>query len=1049
MNQQPSLPLAARGSISLTTGTRSPLLFMMLLIALLTIPFLYPPGSPLRVAQVEETAAGPNVLPDASSIDPMANPIVRQAIQQLREETGQEPDTAAIVDRLNRITTYFYRQGKYFQAEQIVRAALEFAQYKLGLEHPKTLASLNNLALLYEIQGRYGEAEPLHQRALAASERVLGIEHPDTLTSLNNLAVLYYAQGHYGKAEPLYQRALATRERLLGKDHPDTLQSLNNLAFLYQAQGRYGKAEPLYQRALAVSKRVLGQEHPNTLKTLNNLAGVYDAQGRYEEVEPLYKESLAANEHVLGKEHPDTLTSLNNLAMLYQAQGRYGDAEPLLQRTLTTRERVLGINHPDTLGNLNNLAVLYNAQGRYGEAEPIYQRALAARERVLGKEHPDTLTSLNNLAMLYQDQGRYVKAEPILQRVLAASEGALGIEHPNTLTMQLNLVVLHINSGKIPLALAGLRRMDERLQGFVGDQLGSTLSEKVRRQWLRSQSSFQNVVFTLAVAELPQDIKRKARQLAANVLLRWKRLAGEGEAVMARIARASDDPKVRELAGQLARERSQLSRLVHRPQSQYDKAAVDAARDRVEKREVQLAEASGAYQSYRASRSVNWQQVRDALPTGSALISLRAFNQADFKTGKHGKPRWLAMVIPAKSEQRDKGPAIILQDLGPMVAMAESFGRLREAAASESLDTQQKAAAHHAARRLYARLFGQLDAELASYDRLYIAPDGILDLVAFARLVLPDGRYWAQRQTLHQVRNGRDLLRTVDVSGTRLSTLLAFGGVNYDKFPTGDTDNNKKGASAHGTDSIPATPDSPMNLSLTMNQRLRKERGGFKTLPFTGREVSDIIGDYRDLSGHTTKAWYGAKASEGRLKDLLSPSSKPPRVLHLATHGFFLSDKTERTERPMTLGGLAFAGANRGLEKGETGPDGEDGILYAMEARDLNLQGTELVVLSACDTGKGEVDYSEGVYGLTRAFRIAGARNILMTLWPLNDQLAGEFMGDFYRNWLGGSASTPPGDRSVALTPAQALHKTRLDWIESGDESRRDPRHWAPYVLVE
>nr|VFK28271.1 MAG: Tetratricopeptide (TPR) repeat [Candidatus Kentron sp. MB] len=643
MNQQPSLPLAARGSISLTTGTPSPLLFMILLIALLTAPFLYPSSSPLRVAQAEETAADPNDLPTAPSTDPMTNPLIQQAIQQLREETGQEPDTAAIVDRLNRITTYFYRQGKYFQAEQIVRAALEFAQYKLGLEHPKTLASLNNLALLYEIQGRYGEAEPLHQRALAASERVLGIEHPDTLTSLNNLAVLYYAQGHYGKAEPLYQRALA------------------------------------------VSKRVLGQEHPNTLKTLNNLAGVYDAQGRYEEVEPLYKESLAANEHVLGKEHPDTLTSLNNLAMLYQAQGRYGDAEPLLQRTLTTRERVLGINHPDTLGNLNNLA------------------------------------------MLYQDQGRYVKAEPILQRVLAASEGALGIEHPNTLTMQLNLVVLHINSGKIPLALAGLRRMDERLQGFVGDQLGSTLSEKVRRQWLRSQSSFQNVVFTLALAEfVPETLRAEARTLAANVLLRWKRLAGEGEAVMARIARASDDPKVRELAGQLAKERSQLSRLVHRPQSQYDKAAVDAARNRVERLEVELAEASGAYQSYRASRSVNWQQVRDALPTGSALLSLRTFFPYDLKTGKHGKPRWLAMVIPAKSEQRDKGPAIILQDLGPMVAMAESFGQLREAAASKSLDTQQKAAAHHAARRLYARLFGQLDAELASYDRLYIAPDGII-----------------------------------------------------------------------------------------------------------------------------------------------------------------------------------------------------------------------------------------------------------------------------------------------------------------------------------
>ena len=137
----------------------------------------------------------------------------------------------------------------------------------------------------------------------------------------------------------------------------------------------------------------------------------------------------------------------------------------------------------------------------------------------------------------------------------------------------------------------------------------------------------------------------------------------------------------------------------------------------------------------------------------------------------------------------------------------------------------------------------------------------------------------------------------------------------------------------------------------------------------------------------------------------------------------------------MALGGLALAGANRGL-LGKLGPDGEDGILYAMEARDLNLEGTELVVLSACDTGKGEVDYSEGVYGLTRAFRIAGAKNILMTLWSLDDALAVEFMKDFYAKWLG----------ELGQSPADALHETRLAWIVSEDERKRDPRYWAPYA---
>jgi len=171
----------------------------------------------------------------------------------------------------------------------------------------------------------------------------------------------------------------------------------------------------------------------------------------------------------------------------------------------------------------------------------------------------------------------------------------------------------------------------------------------------------------------------------------------------------------------------------------------------------------------------------------------------------------------------------------------------------------------------------------------------------------------------------------------------------------------------------------------------------------------------------------------------LKTLATPPRVLHLATHGFYLSEKSGIVDRPMVLSGLALAGANQGL-KGQAGPDGEDGILYALEVQDLNLEDTELVALSACDTGKGTLDYSEGVYGLTRAFRTAGARNVLMSLWPLGDQSAREFMARFYRTWLNG-----PKPKDLAV----ALRETQLSFIQDENESLRDPRIWAPFVLIE
>ncbi len=183
-----------------------------------------------------------------------------------------------------------------------------------------------------------------------------------------------------------------------------------------------------------------------------------------------------------------------------------------------------------------------------------------------------------------------------------------------------------------------------------------------------------------------------------------------------------------------------------------------------------------------------------------------------------------------------------------------------------------------------------------------------------------------------------------------------------------------------------------------------------------------------------TQVWQGAEASEAKLKSL----TQPPRVLHLATHGFYVPRDGLDQVRPMALSGLALSGANRSLH-GFHSPDGEDGILYALEVLSLNLEGTELVTLSACDTGKGAVDYSDGVYGLTRAFRVAGVRNILMTLWPVGDDSTRAFMQLFYHHWFSG------GMTDAAL----ALDKTRQAFLQHKCTDWHNSHVWAPFVLVE
>ena len=953
---------------------------------------------------------------------------------------AEHPDT---LTSLSNLADFYKSQGRYGEAEPLYQRALTPSERVLGAEHPDTLSNLNNLAHLYESQGRYGEAEPLYQRALATRERVLGAEHPDTLTSLNNLAHLYESQGRYGEAEPLYQRALATRERVLGAEHPDTLTSLNNLAHLYKLQGRYGEAELLYQHAVAAFVRVLGAEHPKTLLTLNNVAGVWQAQGRYGEAELLYQDVLATSERVLGAEHSDTLLIVHNLAFVYQMQGRYGEAEPLLQRVLTTRERVLGAEHPDTLTSLNNLAHLYESQGRYGEAEPLLQHVLTARERVLGAEHPDTLASLNNLALVYQRQGRYGEAEPLLQRALATSEHALGAEHPQTLEAQMTYVVLLINRDRPQDALQQLKLLEPRLLAFAGVQLHTTLQERVRRDFLFSHSSFQDIVFTLAIQrrDLPEF-----RAFAADVLLRWKQVQRDEDAFLAGLLRTSTDAVVTRLGQEIKDLRRGISHLTHSPQA--DPASLYAKHRALDVKEAELARYSPQYKRLVVVRELQLKDVRTHLPQDSALLELRVYSPADFKTGKRGSRHWLALLFSA-TERGEQD--LVLHDLGPVTESRQLWEALRQ---HDDCDTATRLYQHlfgplderlqllydlgpvveseklwaalcrydnrKAATRLYQHLFGPLDELLQSFKTLYIAPDDFVHLVGLARLVLPDGRYWMERQILRQLQTGRDLIPDM-VDKSPPTGLLALGGIDYDHFE----DDTMTMADPHQHE---------------MPRKAIAILGPFKSLRNSGMEAKGVSVFYWDEHESKVDVWQDRKASETRLKTL----SAPPRVLHLATHGFYLSHPKDESERPMTLSGLALAGANQGMQE-HLNVSGDDGLLYALEVQYLNLEGTELVALSACKTGQGEVDYTEGVYGLVRAFRIAGARRVLMTLSNVDDAYTKTFMLRFYANWL--TPARP--ELNPNRDPVIALQQTRLEFLTDKDPALREPRVWAPYVLVE
>jgi CHAT domain-containing protein len=901
-----------------------------------------------------------------------------EALQTSREVLG--PRHPRTLTSLNNVAEFYHDQGRYGEAEPLYLEALQTRREELGPRHPDTLQSLNNLAELYQDQGRASEAEPLLKELLQASREVLGPRHPHTLTSLNNLARLYQYEGRYGEAEPLYLEALQTSREVLGPRNSDTLTSLNNLAELYQDQGRYGEAEQLLKESLQARR---------TLTSLNNLAGLYQDQGRYVEAEPLYLEALQARRAALGPRHPQTLTSLNNLAELYRDQGRYGEAEPLLKEVLQARREALGPRHQQTLTSLNNLAGLYQNQARYGEAEPLYLEVLRGSREALGPRHPDTLMSLHNRAGLYRDQGRYGEAEPLLKEALQASREALGPHHPNTLGDQLNMAWLLVDEKRLDEAVRTLQQMEPNLLAWVGQELYSTEGGAVRRQLVSSQANFQDAVLTLATTKASGEASR----LAGSVLLHFKGMQGEEEAYLARLTRRSQDPRVQTLAAEVGKLRSALAAAARATEP----GAFDQALQALEAKQQELGRISRDYKDHLRVQTANLDDLRGTLPVDGVLIEFREFQPVDFRTGKLGEPRFTALLLAGFDEP-------VVADLGPVSELRELTKSLMTASSTAPSD--------EAAAALYQRLFAPFESKLAAATSVFLAPDGILALVPFARLKLADGHYWEERQEVHLLQTSRDLLRADPDRPAR--GLLALGGIDF-------------GAAA----TEGAKPDSvaSANLSAAITRTAGTFRE-FAALPASGDEATQIKEAYQRLrKDEPAEAWTGADASKARLMALPSP----PRVLHLATHGFYLP-REEQEQEPMLFSGIALAGANRTLAG-----KGDDGILLALEAQGLNLEGSELVVLSACDTAQGSPDYSEGLYGLARAFRTAGARNVIVTLWPLNDGEARDFMKDFYRNWLSQARSDP----------AKALRDTQSAYLKKDDPARRDPRVWAPYILIE
>ncbi len=953
-----------------------------------------------------------------------AEPLYAEALRLRRETLGDhDPNTIYSLDTYSSVLRLL---GRLADAEPLGAEALRLRREALGNRHPDTLKSVNNYALILNAMGRYGDAEPFLRETLKLRREILGESHPDTISSLNNYAFVLEELGRPREAEPIYAEALQRAHNKLGDRDPITLSSMSNYAGVLDALGRAREAEPLYGEVLRLRRETLGDRHPDTLGSLNNYAYALSALGRAAEAEPLYAEALRLSRASLGDRHPATLTSLSNYAWILKQLGRPASAEPLDAEALRLRREMLGARHPDTLTSLINYAFTLNAVGRSVEAEPLFREALQLSREILGDRHPTSLTSLNNYAAIQQILGRKNKAEPLYAEALKLRREVLGERHPDTLDSLYSYAVILAKQGNYREALPVIRErvtLSRQRIADVGDNsmAGAVQSEREQIDARAPERWLAHILWRNAEGRPASD----ARSEAFVALQR----ASAGAA-----SQAVAESAARRYAGErgmqaIAEERQALSREWAAVETSLVKISIQGADGRAEQGRMrerlaqietrthaidfELQQQAPQYFAILKQPELKLVELQALLdPDEAALLLVPGENGTDVMAITGESLTWWEIV-------------------SDRIAIASQVQSLRA-----GLEVQGNAVPSfdlEGAHRLYELLIAPVMPTLKGKKRLYIVADGALSRLPFGVLVgtrppanadrddpavLRATDWFADRFALVQLPSLQSLayIRTYRAGQGEASQSM-FRGFGDPVLGGAAQVRGARGGAMVPVEAVSLTGsyDAADSRQLMNTQALRKLAG----LPGTKVELEQV------------RAALGAPSASLFLEERMTESAvrsmdlSGVAVLHFATHGL-----TSKESGDLAEPGLVFT------PPGEASA-ADDGYLAASEVVGLNLNAARFVILSACNTAAPAGGAEEsGLSGLARAFFYSGAQSLLVSHWPVFDDVAAKLTVDTIARARNGQSR------------AEALQAAMRSLRNDPELDAAAPAVWAPFILV-
>ncbi|HEY7405170.1 MAG TPA: CHAT domain-containing tetratricopeptide repeat protein [Candidatus Angelobacter sp.] len=928
-------------------------------------------------------------------------------------EKGLGKDDLGVADVLDAEARSFTATAQYPDAEEAGKRALKIREAKLGPNDFLVAQSLDTLANLYGERSEFTEAEGVASRAFEITTHLYGPDDVRTADAEGMLGRIVIRQSNFSRGEELLTHASKIKLAAGGENSLIYAESLAELSYVYVFKRDNIRAEQLSSQAQALEEKLLG---PNNLKVavmLHNRGLIAYRRHDYNTAEKFYQLSLAIKEKALGPVHPWLGITLNNLGLLYWRKEEIPKAAEYFRRAEVIFEKFDGPESIPVAGALANLGIMAKHMGDYKTAEVDYQRSLVIEEKAFGPNNLSLEVTVESLGILHSDHGDYAKAEPFLLRALQITKDSRGPEHPEVGRILRNLSKLYSASGNPARA----RECWQESAAIEEKDLPLNLAIGSERQKLDYFDPYLTTLDTVISFQLRLDPEsNESRELAATMVLQRKGRILDAMADNLEALRNRSNAQDGALLDQLKGVTSKLANLVLNGPGKASLAdhlqQVKLLTEQRDFLENEIGNRSAGY--YQSSAPVTLNAVKAALPAGASLVEYAVYKPYDPKqplesTTDFGAPRYAAYIIT--------GSEVRATDLGDAKTIDTTIATLRRA-----LRNPESRNMKEAARAVDEKIMRPVRALTGSSRHLLIAPDGQLDLIPFEALVDEHGRYLVEQYLFTYLSTGRDLLRM-------LTPRPSKGGV----MVVADPDFGGPGApERNGTGSSKVQP---VTRSIS--------RGNDSDVYFAPLDGTKLEAQAIQSLFPKAHVLSGTQATKAALLKLEAPS-----ILHIATHGFFLEDrptesgKSDSTpsgdargagspndddpDNPLLRAGLALSGAN--LKR----RGGDSGILTALEAANLNLWGTKLVTLSACDTGIGEVRVGEGVYGLRRAFVLSGAESLVMSLWPVSDYVTRQMITTYYTGLKNGRGR------------GEALRDAELSMMKS--KGREHPFYWASFI---